>query len=186
MKKQLISLLLISVFLIYGCTTLLTKEFMPVMPLNEMGEKVIEFYNWELESPSLIAYKGTAKIEDVRDPNLFWTTLYVRTPYISGVPLKEDVIVDSIYFKFDDNSDTVVRLPSRVAKYVDNREKYNYKVFNFFGNSGVTIPPNLVSLTLSFTAKIVNADEEVIHTKDFSIEMLLNEKETNLPLVAPR
>lgn len=186
MKKQLIMLFLISLLLVYGCTTLLTKEFIPVMPVNEEGQEVIEFYNWELEAPRLIAYKGTSKIEEVRDPNLFWTTIYVRTPFINGVLLEEDIVIDSIYFEFHDNSGTVSRAPSRIAKYVDNGEKYNYKVFNFFGNSGITVPPNLTSLTLLFTAKIVDMNEETLFTKDFHIEMFLNEKETNIPLMEPR
>jgi hypothetical protein len=186
MKKQLIVLLMISSIMISGCTTMMTKEFIPIMPSNESGEEVIEFYNWELEAPKLIAYKGTAKIEEVRDPNLFWTTLYVRTPFIKGLYLDEDVIIDSIYFEFFSSDSQIVRTPSRVAKYVDNGENYNYKVFNFFGDSGIVIPPTNSDVTLSFTAKIVNSNEEVIHTKEFSIELFLNETETSIPFMTPR
>jgi hypothetical protein len=164
----------------------MTKEFIAVLPAEAEEDQVIEFYNWELEPPRVVAYKGTAKIEEVRNPNLFWTTLTVRTPFIKGTYLDQDVIIDSIYFEFYDSDTPIAKAPSRVAKFVDNGENYNYKVFNFFGDSGIMIPPMSSNITLSFTAKIVNSDEEVINTKEFSIDMFLNEKESSIPFMEPR
>lgn len=185
MKNIILICSILIVIILLGCTKLATLEYYIKIPPDIREPEPVNFNLWEIDPPKVIAYKK-AKADDVLfKPKTFWTTIVARSPYKDSV-LAQNLLIDTVWFEYSNSGERLFRIPSRVAEFTDTRKKYHQIVFNFFQGSGIDIPAEVPSIILSFTAKQIDENNNVVSSEEFKFEMFRRDSTTKLPVISPR
>lgn len=174
-RLYLLALILLATLLLsLSCSQRLTKQFIYPRISKEIAAPEKNIGEWLLEHPSVIAYKHKVKIIDIENQNQYWVTLRAKHFRGKNKPVKEDLKIDSIVLTLYPGEEIFVRFPTRAVSYDSRNGKDILKAFDFFGDQGVVIPPDISSILFSFEASIV-INDKVTESKLFEYKMLKDE-----------
>jgi len=177
--KYAIVTLAVLLVLSSGCSRRRTRQFIIVEPPTQgfhAGE-------WEIEPPSVVAFKDIVKLKRITDTTMFWVSMRAKRLRSAELGAGSDLRIDSVSITFAGDTSQYWRTPTRVAPYDAPGDDYERKLFDFFGDQGIVIPTGIDTIVVAFDAVAVPEGGESAEAFPIRVQMVRDEKSLRMLLL---
>lgn len=177
--KSVLMVLALLMVLPGGCSRRRTRQF--VVPESPPG--VLEAGEWQIDPPTVVAFKDAVNLADIADTTMFWVTMRAKRLNTGSPGSNADLLIDSISISFAGDNTRYWRSPTRVAPYGSPGDDYTRKIFDFFGDQGIVIPAGIDTIVVAFDATVLSDGGEAKESYPFRVELVRDEISRKVPLL---
>lgn len=177
-KYAIVSLAVLLV-LSSGCSRRRTRQFI----ITEPPAQGLAAGQWEIDPPSVVAFKDVVDVKHLADTTMFWVSLRARRLRSAETEESPDLLIDSISITFAGDTSRYWRRPTRVAPYEVPGDDYARKIFDFFGDQGIVIPANIDTIMVAFDAVTVSPGGGDSAKYPIQVQMIRDEESLRVPLL---